>query len=185
MDVWLALVGSELPLRGAVNATVLRPFGFLERYRRSTGRSVDDKGVLSVPGPADVRHAFVAVDDAARLLVAASADDAWGSDPEQPAVAGGVDCGGPQALTWTEVAAAFAAVLGRDVRVRTTPTAVFAVMQKVLAPFSPAAANVMGLNRLAAVADTATWPAFAVRLGEAPPVTVEEFLRAKAALPPV
>ena len=183
MDVWLALVGSELPLRGAENATVLRPFPFLERYRHSTGRAIDDKGVLGVPGNADVRHAFVAVADAARLLVAAAADDVWGSDPGQPLEAAGVDCGGPEALDWNQVAAVFAAVLGRPVRVRTTPTAVFAVMQQVLRPFSPAGSNVMGLNRLAATDDTATWPAYAVRLGEGPPVTVEQFLRAKAAMP--
>ena len=34
-EVWLALVGSSIPLRGESRATVARPYGFLRRFRGS------------------------------------------------------------------------------------------------------------------------------------------------------
>lgn len=176
-EVWLALVGSELPLRGEQRTTLSRPYPTLRRFRRLTGRAVERHGVMVVPGPASARQAFVSVHDAARAL-AAAVDPATGSGP--------VDLVGPQSLAWTDVAAIYARVLGRRVRVVSQPAAVFAVGQRLLSRVAPSLAGVMALNRLMATSET-DWDtsATASRLGLGPLRTVEEILREKAALPPV
>ena len=88
-------------------------------------------------------------------------------------------------LTWTDVARIFGEVLGRPVRIRTTPVAVFMAGQRLLAGVAPSASNVMGLNRLLATSET-PWDTTdaARRLGVHPLTTVEQVLREKAALPP-
>ncbi len=48
-EVWLALVGSEIPLRGEPRATVLRPYRLLRSFRGITGRTVERHGVLMPP----------------------------------------------------------------------------------------------------------------------------------------
>ncbi len=45
-EVWLALVGDSVPTRGERNGTLERPYPFLRRFRRLTGRTVDERGVL-------------------------------------------------------------------------------------------------------------------------------------------
>lgn len=174
MEVWLALVGSELPLRGELRATVTRPYRLLSTFRGVTGRTVERHGLLMPPGSAETRNAFLSVHDAARVM-AALVD----TDDEGP-----LDVGGPEVLTWTDVARIYSDVLGRPVRVRPTPVGVFSTAQRALARVAPSAATVMGLNRLIATAET-PWDTSEVtrRLGVHPLRTVEQVLREKAALP--
>jgi uncharacterized protein YbjT (DUF2867 family) len=132
---------------------------------------------MVVPGPGSARQAFLSVHDAAAGLAAAV----------QPETGDGpIDLGGPEALSWTDVAAIYERVVGRRVRVVSQPAGVFAVGQRVLAPVAPALAGVMGLNRLIATSET-DWDTSdtAARLGLLPLSTVEEILRTKAALPPI
>lgn len=172
-EVWLALVGSSVPGLGEERNTVDRDYPFLRRFRRLTGRTVEDRGILVLPGPASHRNAFLSVHDAADLLVAAADSDLTGT----------LDVGGPEVLTWTEVAGLFQDALGRPVRIVSVPGAVFTAAQRVLTPFAPAAANVMGLNRLAATTQTdRDTTAVTDKLGVRPLRTVAEVLRAKAAL---
>jgi uncharacterized protein YbjT (DUF2867 family) len=175
MEVWLALVGSSIPVRGEPRAVVRRPYGFLRRFRRLTGHSVENSGVMLVPGAASVRNAFISVHDVAQVMVAAvDARD----------LTGPVDVGGPEILTWTDVARIYGEVLGRPVKVRSTPVGVYALGQRALARVAPSASNTLGLNRLLATAET-PWDTSAVtrRLGVHPLRTVEQVLREKAQLP--
>jgi uncharacterized protein YbjT (DUF2867 family) len=173
-EVWLALVGSDLPLRGESRATLTRPYRLMRTFRGVTGRTVERHGLLMPPGSATTRNAFLSVHDAARVM-AALVD----TDDEGP-----LDVGGPEVLTWTDVARIYSDVLGRPVRVRPTPVAVFSTAQRALARVAPSAATVMGLNRLIATAET-PWDTSEVtrRLGVHPLKTVEQVLREKAALP--
>ncbi|HEV7186518.1 MAG TPA: NAD(P)H-binding protein [Blastococcus sp.] len=176
-EVWLALVGSEIPLRGEERTTLTRAYPTLRRFRRVTGRTVERRGVMVVPGPPSARQAFLSVHDAATGLAGAVGEDSG---------AGPVDLGGPESLSWTEVAEIYARVLGRRVRVVSQPAGAFAVGQRVLAPVAPALGGVMGLNRLMATSET-DWNTAdtAARLGLHRLRTVEEILREKAALPPI
>ena len=174
-EVWLALVGSELPLRGEERTTLTRAYPTLRRFRRLTGRTVDRHGVMVVPGPASARQAFLSVHDAAAALAAAVRPES-GNGP--------VDLGGPESLSWTDVAAIYGRVLGRRVRVVSQPAAFFAVAQRLFGRVAPSLAGVMGLNRLLATSQT-DWDttAAADRLGLGRRRTVEEVLREKAELP--
>jgi uncharacterized protein YbjT (DUF2867 family) len=175
IEVWPALVGSELPLRGEERSTLVRPYPTLRRFRRLTGRTIDRYGVMLVPGPASARQAFLSVHDAAAALAAAVRPET-GSGP--------LDLGGPESLAWTDVAAIYERVLGRRVRVVGQPAGLFAVLSRLAAPVAPALAGVLGLNRLIASSQT-DWDTreTARRLGLGSLRTVEAVLREKAALP--
>jgi uncharacterized protein YbjT (DUF2867 family) len=45
-EVWLALVGSEIPLRGEQRATLARAYPTLRRFRRLAGSTVEDRGLM-------------------------------------------------------------------------------------------------------------------------------------------
>jgi uncharacterized protein YbjT (DUF2867 family) len=174
-EVWLALVGSSVPVRGEERPMTDRPYPFLRRFRRLTGHAVEGTGLMLVPGPADARHAFISVHDVARLMVAAiDADDLTGL----------VNAGGPEILSWHDVARLYGDVLDRRVRVLSTPAAVYAAAQTAMAPLAPSAANIMGLNRFVGSTET-PWDSseLARRLGVGQMRTVEQVLRAKTAAP--
>jgi uncharacterized protein YbjT (DUF2867 family) len=176
-DVWLALVGSSVPLRGEEHATLDRPSPFLRRFRRATGRLVEDRGVMLVPGPATHRHAFIAVADAARACAEAALR------PE--AAARPVEVAGPEVLSWNDVAAVYADVLQRRVRVVTTPAVAYAAAARALAPVADVPARTMGLNRYLAESESAWTDAGGGLVDPATMTTVGSFLRAKASLPDV
>jgi uncharacterized protein YbjT (DUF2867 family) len=175
MEVWLALVGSSVPLRGEPHATIGRASPFLRRFRRGTGRLVEVRGLMLVPGPATHRHAFIAVADAARACVEATLRPETAPDP--------VDVAGPEVLSWDVVATVYADVLGRRVRVVTTPAAVFAAAARVLAPVADVPARTMALNHYLAASETPWTNAGGGLVDPATMTRVESFLRAKAALP--
>jgi uncharacterized protein YbjT (DUF2867 family) len=174
-EVWLALVGSELPLRGERRATLQRPYATMRRFRRLTGRTVDRRGLMMVPGSASARQSFLSVHDAARGLVAVV---------DHPELTGFVDLAGPEVLSWRDVASIYARVLGRPVRVRGIPAGAYAVLQRLFARTAPSLAGTMGLNRLLATSESdRTTPEMVERLGIGPLRTVEQILGEKAALP--
>ena len=175
MEAWLALPGSSIPLRREEAPTLRRPFKFQQLYRRATGELVEKRGVMLVPGSAERRNAFIATDDVAKILVAAL---------DHPRVENQVIAvGGPRALDWNEVAEIYSRLLGKRVRVITTPAAVFHAQQRLLRPVAPTVANMMALNRFAALVDgQATSEPWASILEVGPMKTVEEFLAEKVAL---
>ncbi len=159
MEAWFALVGSSLPLRGEPNATISRPSPFLRRFRALTSSLVEDHGVMLVPGQPTHRHAFISVHDAAR------------------------EVGGPEILSWRQVADLFAEVLGRRVRVMTTPAAVYAAAARLLAPVAPVPSRVMALNCYIASTES-PYGGGGGLIDPATMVTAEAFLRQKAAMSP-
>lgn len=175
MEVWLALVGSSVPLRGEPNATVGRPSPFLRTYRRATGSTVEKHGLMLVPGPTTRRQAFISIADVAAACTAAA---------EREDLAGAVlEVAGPEVLSWGDVAGIFSRVLGRRVRAVSTPTGVFAVAAAVLRPVAPVPARTMALNRLMGASETVWEPAGGGLVDPTAMTTVEEFLIRKAVLP--
>lgn len=176
MEVWIALVGSSIPLRGEEFATLGRPSPFLRLFRQATATLVEDRGLMLVPGSPEIRNAFIAIDDVAEVCVRAVDD---------PALAGRViDVGGPEVLTWRDVAATYERLLRRRVRILSTPAVVYGVAAAGLRPFASVASNTMSLNRLLATAET-NWPEGGGGvLDPQAMTTVQDFLAAKLALPP-
>ena len=177
MDDWFALMGSSIPLRGSKAHTLRRPFWFAKGFLAMVGTSIEKRGIALVSGDGKTRHAFVALDDVAAILAAAAAAPEDGSNLIE-------NLGGPQALSGNEVVAIFAKVLGRPLKTVRTPAKVYRVLADVLEPFSPQAGNLMAMTWVDCLAPTdfdgkPLAERFGVRL-----TTAEEFLRAKAALPP-
>jgi uncharacterized protein YbjT (DUF2867 family) len=175
MESWLALVGSGIPLRGEPNATVGRPSPFLQRFRRATGTMVEDHGLMLVPGPTSHRQAFITVRDVAAACGAALGRPDLGGQT--------LEVGGPQVLSWDEVAEILSRLLGRRVRALSTPTLVFAVAATVLRPIAPTPAGTLALNRHMGASETPWAPGGGGLLDPAELTTLEEFLTAKLALP--
>ena len=59
-------MGARLPARGDPAALIRRPWGFLQTFMGAVGGLIEQRGLAFVPGPADTRHPFIAVDDVAR-----------------------------------------------------------------------------------------------------------------------
>jgi NADH dehydrogenase len=169
MDDWLALIGSSIPLRGADVHTLRRPFWFSNIFLKGVGTLIEDRGLALVPGDGKTRHALVMLDDVAAFIV-----KAVGHPQAHDAI---LEVGGPEILSWDEAVGIFSKVLGRPVRALHAPAGVFRLQQQLLGPFSPAAANLMGMNWIVATVDTpydmrTLALAFGVEL-----TSVERFLR--------
>ena len=139
MECWLALAGSSLPLRGEPSTAIGRPSPFLRRFREGHGVDRREAGLMLVPGPTAHRQAFIAVADAAAACAAAV------SRPELARRT--LDVGGPEVLTWDDVAAIFSRLLGRKVRAVSAPVGVFAVAAALLRPVAEVPSRTMALNR--------------------------------------
>ena len=177
MDDWFALMGSTIPLRGSKAHTLRRPFWFARGFMNFAGSSIDKRGLALVPGDGRARHTPVTLDDVASILAAAAAAPEDGENLIE-------NLGGPEILSWHDVVAIFSRVLGRPLKTMHTPAKVYRVAADVLETLSPPAGNLMAMSWVAAMTDTAfdgkpLAERFGVKL-----TTAEEFLRAKAALPP-
>jgi uncharacterized protein YbjT (DUF2867 family) len=179
MDDWFALIGSRLPARGDAASLITRRWGFLQTFMGAVGNLIEQRGIALVPGPASNTNAFIAIDDVAAALIAATTHEA-----ARNAV---LELAGPQWLSWADVAALYAQVLKRPVSTVSTPGFVFRVQQLLMRPFSEAASNIMALNWIASkpmpLADAGGAGGTAALLGLHPMTTAEQFLRAKATLP--
>lgn len=171
MDVWLALLGSHLPTRGAEQPTVKRPFWFSQLFMAGVGGMVEGRGLALVPGNGKARHAFITVNDAARALVASV-----GHPAAQHTI---LHVGGPEILSWDEVVAIFGQAIGRKVRPIYLPIAVARVNQALLRPLGDGPANIMGMIRMTGAADSAYPTTDADRLLDEPLTTMQEFLAQK------
>lgn len=173
-EVWLALVGSSVPVRGEAHATVNRPSPFMRRFRTATARLVEERGVMLVSGSARLRNAFITVPDAARACAEAV---------ERPEARGVVEVGGPEVLTWQDVATEFTEVLGRRVRILSTPGPVYAALSAATRRVAPTPSAVFALNRLAATMETPWSPGGGGLVDPATMTTVRRLLEEKALLP--
>ncbi|MFC4358969.1 SDR family oxidoreductase [Halobium salinum] len=179
MEMWLALVGSSVPLRGAQSPTLRRSSRALRLYRGLTGSLVERRGIALVPGSVDTRHAFVAVDDVATFLVRCL---------DHPlATRATLHFGGPEAVSWDDVTETFGRVLDRPVRAVSIPDLALRVGGLLAGRVSKPTATLLSLNRYAASTDTEPTDPESADAVEAIVdwrlTTVERFLRDRAALP--
>jgi uncharacterized protein YbjT (DUF2867 family) len=174
MDDWYAFIGSRIPVRGADAATLDRHYWFLKAFMKGVDGLIEKRGIALIPGSKRVRHAFIALDDVADFMVRSIGRSEMYRTVSQ--------IGGPEVLTWGEVAACYSLVLGKPVRAIYLPSALFRVQRALLAPLSEAASDIMGLNWLVGFDTPYDATALASKLGIRLTST-EQFLRHKAGLP--
>jgi NADH dehydrogenase len=173
MDVYFPALGSSLARAGEISGTLDRPYWFSRLLTRLAGASLDDHGLAVLPGR-KVRHAFIAVADAAAYLARAAVHPFDGN--LDLAVAG------PENLTWREVAERHGEVLGKRVRCLVLPAWWLRVQHRVVALFSAPAGNLLAFLWAFGTHDVTPDGRIARELFRVDAMTAREFLRRKAAL---
>lgn len=143
MDVYFAVMGSSIPLRGVVNPTLERGFWLTRLSRQFAGGLVENHGWALVPGNGSVRHAFISVRNVAEFMVNALEDESARNLV--------CDIGGPEALAWDEVVAIYADVLRRKVRSLHLPGSLLRLTRMLLGRFSPGSGNLLAILELIGV----------------------------------
>ncbi len=168
-DVWLVMCGCLAAQHGDPHATTRRPYGFMRTWQRLTGDLVTSRGRMLAPGGASHGSPLVATRDVASALAAAV---------DHPAMRRRtIEFGGPEWLTWREVAELFAERVGREVRTVAMP-AWFANAGRIMTrPISRSASSVLALTTFVAKHQP-RWDDAAVieELGIGPRQTVAEYL---------
>jgi uncharacterized protein YbjT (DUF2867 family) len=174
MDVYFALMGSDLPVRGVENPTVLRPFKFSQRFFNSVRNNIA-QGKFGLVGDGNTQHRYICIDDVAEFHVRAV-----GHPDAQNQI---IDIGGPEALSAMEVKGLYEKVLGKQLSVQRTPVAVFRVGAALMKPFAPAVANIMALNYISATQGAEIDGQQAAQKFGVTLTSAEEFLRGKLEQP--
>lgn len=138
MDIFIPMGGFRQAQDHSHHATTKRQYDFAQRFIQMTGDLVVKRGVFLAPGGADHGTPIIATRDVAEMLVGAALYE--GSDNLL------LEAGGPQWLTWGEIAQIIATKVGRKkIRVLPMPSWMIAINRTFAAPFSPAAANMFAL----------------------------------------
>jgi uncharacterized protein YbjT (DUF2867 family) len=163
-----ALLASGLP------HAVLRPAAFMEHHaHRFNGLNVLTKGKAQLIGPGTKRRNFVAAADVAQFAVRALLDE--------PLPFTQLEIGGPDHATNLEVAALYARLAGKPLKVSHLPAGVARVLSALARPLHPGVARLLHLTSLPDTAFSETWQGsadlearFGIRL-----TRLEEFVAAQ------
>jgi uncharacterized protein YbjT (DUF2867 family) len=144
MDVYFAFMGTDIPLRNEVAATVERPWGFMQNFFKGIKADIAH-GKIDIVGDGTVKHSYVALEDVAEFIVKAI------GEPEFSRAT--VKLGGPEALSALDLKAVFEKVLEKPLEVKQTPVFMTKMMGKLFSLFNPAISNIFKINYMGA-----TWP---------------------------
>ena len=138
MDVFIVMGGFKQAEDKSAHATTKREFGFVKFYMGIVGDFVVKRGWMLAPGGANHGTPIITTQDVAEMMVGG----ALYAGTENLLI----ESGGPQWLTWREIAAIIAPKVGRK-RLTIIPVpAWFARLNRFLiAPFSPSAANIFAM----------------------------------------
>ena len=171
MDVWLVITGSVELMGPDPHATTRRAFGFMRLWQGLTGHLVARRGILLAPGGATKGAPFIATRDVAEMLSASVGREELFNQT--------IEAGGPEWLTWADVAEKLSRKVGRPVRPVPLPAWFAATGQVLLTPLMPPAGNVLGLVRYLAT-DQPHWeaPEIVERLNLPNQITLDQYIDA-------
>ncbi|GFE65881.1 SDR family oxidoreductase [Litoreibacter roseus] len=169
MDVWLVMAGARQATAHHPHATTKRNYGFMKMWQGLVGNLVAKRGILLAPGVKAHGAPFVATIDVAHMMA--------GVVGKQASYNRTLEAGGPEWLTWGEVATLLSKKTGRPVRVVTLPAWFARLGQGMMTPVSPSAANILALVRLVA-SHQPRWeaPSVVEEFDLPPQTTVAEYL---------
>lgn len=168
-DVWLVMTGVLQAQSEDPHATTRRPYGFMKMWQGMVGNFAVGRGIMLAPGGPDHGAPLICTRDVAEMMA--------GSVGREETYDRIIEAGGPQWLTWREVAELVSQKAGRKVRPISMPGWFAATGQSMMRPIMPSAYNVLGLVKLVA-SHQPRWeaPSIVDELGLPPQITVAEYL---------
>ena len=113
LDVWLVMCGVKQLMGPDPHATTRRPYGFMRLWQKLTGNFVKNWGIFLAPGGADHGSVFVTTKDVAHMMAAmVGREDAYNKTFE---------AGGPEWLSWRDVANIISQKTGKKIRIIPVP----------------------------------------------------------------
>jgi uncharacterized protein YbjT (DUF2867 family) len=137
MDVFIPMGGFQQAQDASPHATTKRKYDFAQRFMKLTGNLVVNHGIFLAPGSAKNGTPIISTRDVAEMMVGGALYA--GNDNLL------IEAGGPEWLTWAQIAEIIGSKVGRKVRVLPMPAWMIAINRMLVAPFSPAAANMFAL----------------------------------------
>lgn len=167
-------VEQALAASGLVHA-ILRPSSFMEQHvHQFNGLQVLARGKAQLVGPGRKRRNFVAAADVAHLALHALLDE--------PLPFTRLDIGGPDHASNHEVAALYARLAGRALRVSHLPAGLARVVSVLVRPLHPGVARLLQLLSLPEEAFDETWAGAAALQARFPDLRLtrlEDFIAAR------
>ena len=155
--------------------TILRPAAFMESWIETIGKQIVEKGELTVYGRGDNPINFVSADDVAKFAVLAL---------ESPKVQGRVvEIGGPENLTFLQVAETLERIVGRSARRKYVSLLTMRIVAYFMFPINPAMSRQITAGVNMASADMAFDPTPALNLLPMQLKRLEEVAERMYALP--
>ena len=137
MDVFLVMGGFGGAADRSHHATTKREYGFVKLYMRIIGNLVEKHGLMIAPGGAQHGTPTIATRDVAEMIVGAALYE--GTDDLL------IEAGGPEWLTWRQIADIIGEKTGRKIRIIPLPAWLARMNQVLATPFSKPAANIFAL----------------------------------------
>jgi len=138
MDVFIVMGGFAQASDKSLHATTKREYGFAQMYMKIVGDFVVKRGWMLAPGGADHGTPTISTRDVAEMLVGGAVYE--GSENLL------IEAGGPQWLTWREIAAIIAQKTGRKkIRLIPIPAWLAQLNRAMVKPFSDSAANMFAM----------------------------------------
>lgn len=135
MDIYYAVMGSRLVMGGVSQPTLLRAFWLTRLYSKLTTGLLENAGIALIPGNGRARQAFICINDVATFMVKALAIPT--------AKHRIIELGGPEVLSWSDVADIYADILGKKIRKLTISSYLLNACRMALRPLSPAGENII------------------------------------------
>lgn len=138
MDVFIVMGGFKQAEDKSYHATTKREFGFTKFYMALVGDFVVKRGWLLAPGGARHGTPMISTRDVAEMIVAGAL---WKGTENLL-----IESGGPEWLTWREIAAIIARKTGRKkIRLIPVPAWLARLNRFLIKPFSASAANIFAM----------------------------------------
>ena len=137
MDVFIVMGGFGAAEDRSFHATTKRNYGFARFYMALIGDLVEKHGWFIAPGGAHHGTPTISTRDVAEMIAAAAV-----SDGRQDIL---IEAGGPEWLTWREIADIIGRKTGRKISIIPLPAWLARLNQIMATPFSAPAANIFAL----------------------------------------
>ena len=164
-------VEQELKKSG-LNYTILRMPSFMEWHAHNLlGKSIIDKGKVTILGKGDNPTNFIAVNDVVRSL-----DIIVGNEDYYKKV---IHLAGPENFSKNDVAAMYGRSLNISPKVGHVPVGALKVLSAIIQPFHPGIARVMRWSAYNDTSDSTMDPSQSIQQFGLEPTRMEEFIRGK------